>query len=53
VSSGAPIEGKQVGGPPVADRAGKGQEFPACEPRRVTAGALERKGNGVHHMKCK
>jgi len=44
VSSGEPIEGKQEGGPPVADRAGKGQEFPACEPQKGHCGSVGAKG---------
>jgi len=44
VSSGGPLEGKQEGGPPVADRAGKGQEFPACEPRKGHCGNVGAKG---------
>jgi len=44
VSSGGPIEGKQEGGPPVADRAGKGRKFPACEPRKGHCGSLGAKG---------
>ena len=32
----------------MADRAGKGQAFSACEPDRVTAEALERRNNGLH-----
>ena len=44
MSSGGPLEGKQEGGPPVADRAGKGQEFPACEPRKGHCGSVGAKG---------
>ncbi len=44
MSSRPPIEGKQEGGPPVADRAGKGQEFPACEPRKGHCGSVGAKG---------
>ena len=52
MSSGGPIEGKQEGESP-AFRAGKGKHSPPANPERVTAGALERKGNGVHHLKSK
>ena len=44
MSSGEPVEGKQEGGPPLADRAGKGQEFPACEPRKGHCGSVGAKG---------
>jgi len=44
VSSGGPIEGKQEGGPPVADRAGKGHKFPACEPRKGHCGSVGARG---------
>ena len=44
MSSGGPLEGKQEGGPPVADRAAKGQEFPACEPRKGHCGSVGAKG---------
>jgi hypothetical protein len=43
VSGGAPIEGKQEGESP-AFRAGKGQAFPACEPRKGHCGSVGAKG---------
>jgi hypothetical protein len=43
VSSGGPIEGKQEGESP-AFRAGKGQAFPACEPRKGHCGSVGAKG---------
>ena len=43
MSSGGPIEGKQEGETP-AFRAGKGQEFPACEPRKGHCGSVGAKG---------
>jgi hypothetical protein len=43
VSSGGPIEGKQEGESP-AFRAGKGQAFPACEPRKGHCGSVGVKG---------
>jgi hypothetical protein len=43
MSSGGPLEGKQEGESP-AFRAGKGQEFPACEPRKGHCGSVGAKG---------
>jgi len=43
VSSGGPIEGKQERESP-AFRAGKGQEFPTCEPRKGHCGSVGAKG---------
>jgi hypothetical protein len=43
VSSGGPIEGKQEGESP-AFRAGEGQAFPACEPRKGHCGSVGAKG---------
>jgi len=43
VSSGGPIEGKQEGESP-AFRAGKGQAFPACEPRKGHCGSVGAEG---------
>ena len=52
MSSGGPIEGKQEGGPPVADRAAKGQEFPACEPREGHCGSVgaKRQWGSLHQI---
>jgi len=46
-SSGVPIEDEQEGESPPF-RGGKGQTFPACEPRKGRCASREAKKPGIH-----